>query len=62
MTSSCTGAAIRLRPRREGADRRVRGLPEPARLGQGNVHVLGDRGTDRMELGDVKRSTPEWSS
>jgi dihydrofolate reductase len=27
----------------------------PLVWGQGNVHVLGDRGTVRMELGDVKR-------
>ena len=27
----------------------------PLVWGQGNVHVLGDRGTVRMELSDVKR-------
>jgi hypothetical protein len=27
----------------------------PLVWGQGNVHVLGDRGTVRMELDDVKR-------
>src|SRR5262249_5888668 len=27
----------------------------PLVWGEGNVHVLGDRGTVRMELGDVKR-------
>ena len=37
-----------------GSDRRVRGVPEPAVWGR-NVHVLGDRGTVRMRLDDVKR-------
>jgi riboflavin biosynthesis pyrimidine reductase len=27
----------------------------PIVWGEGSVHVLGDRGTIRMELGDVKR-------
>jgi hypothetical protein len=27
----------------------------PLVWGQGNLHVLGDRGTVRFELGDVKR-------
>ena len=27
----------------------------PLAWGEGNVHVLGDRGTVRMQLGDVKR-------
>ena len=34
----------------------------PLVRGQGNVHVLGDRGTVRMELDDVKRFDPGWSS
>ena len=34
----------------------------PLVWGDGNVHVLGDRGTVRMELDDVKGSTPAWSS
>ena len=39
---------------RAGADRPVRRLPEPARLGR-RKNVLGDRGTVRLELDDVKR-------
>jgi hypothetical protein len=56
VTSSCTGAgefAYALAEKGLIDDYEI--YLNPLVWGQGDVHVLGDRGTVRMSLGDVKR-------
>ena len=56
MTCSCTGAASSRTPSpRKGLIDEYEVYLNPLVWGKGNVHVLGDRGTVRMELDDMKR-------
>ena len=55
MTCSCTEAASSRTPSPKGLVDEFEVYLNPLVWGEGNVHVLGDRGTVRLELDDVKR-------